>query len=139
MTVKIKYSKELNNLFSKLMLLCQDIGQEDIIYGDLAGDAYHICVGSSNDYRANDYAEYVDAGIEMANLAEKSGKDIYCVSHSYTHEDIIFYFVNDLVILKDIFKKYIAKAESLSKEKDEDLISNLEQKLAKLKNKKKKK
>lgn len=131
MTVKIKYSKELNDLFNKLALL----GANDIIYGDLAGDAYMICVGSSNDYRANDYAEYVDAGIEMVNLAEKSGKDIYCVSASYTHEDIIFYFVNDLVTLKALFKKYIAEAESL-KDDEDDEIAQLEKKLSKLKKKK---
>lgn len=137
----IKYSKKLNVLLDKIL----SIEDYDDSLGDLLARAEKSCTEDSNDYRTVDYAEYVDAGIDMVIKSQKTNKPIYCVysnSHNSVY-DIILYFVDDLGSLQDFFKSLLKRREDALKKETEELeeeqIEILEKRLSLLKKKQRKK
>lgn len=132
----VKSSKKLNDLYDKLLLYLKEIDYDhsDRILMNLYSKAWQVCTEATNDYRAIDYADYFLNGIEAAMLSAETQKPIYVVFS--TEEDAIFYFVEDLPVIMNLFKQGIKEAESHFKDANVD-VKSLEYKILKLKKKKK--
>jgi len=128
----VKTSKKLNDLFNELMRLSSDEDATDVLMSDIASKADRCCLEASNDYRAVDYAEYVEAGIDMFHKSLKTGKPIYEV-YGTNFNEYILYFVKDLKEIELLLKNAIQKAKTLSESATDEEIVKLEAKLKKLK------
>lgn len=124
---KCKSSKKLNALYDELMNKLELLDNNNDILVDLYEDSWKVCTEQTNDYRAIDYAEYIESGIDAVYKSIKTGKPIYCVSSN--KNDDILYYVENLDTLISMYKKYIARVDAKLQNNDIEIVTFKKEKI----------